>query len=150
VVHLDGTPLMVRTIPRGGAEVTDAVAARLDIDSTAAEAIKCQNGLLTDTNPQAGAAVADAVRPLMNEIRSSFAYLNTGQRHSRVTRLVLSGGSAMLPGLVAALTTRLKVEVSLANPTARLRRAPGTARASLEPFRLSAAVSIGLSLAATP
>jgi type IV pilus assembly protein PilM len=150
VVHQDGTPLMVRTIPRGGAEVTESVAVRLDIATPAAESVKCQVGLLTDTNPEAAAAVADAIRPLMNEIRSSLAYLNTGERQSRVTRLVLSGGSAMLPGLVAALAARLKVEVVLADPTARLRRAAGHARQSLEPFHLSAAVSIGLTLGATP
>src|SRR3954451_16339654 len=45
VVHADGEPLIVRTVPRGGAEITESLATRLGIPPPEAEALKCRFGL---------------------------------------------------------------------------------------------------------
>jgi type IV pilus assembly protein PilM len=148
VVHADGKPLIVRTIPRGGAEVTEMLAARLGIAVADAEALKCRIGVASAEDPDASDLVRSAVRPIVNEIRSSFAYLNTGDRPAQVVRLALSGGGALLPGLVEMLGDQLGIPVALADPTVRL-RGPRRARYDdLDRFRSSAAVSIGLSLGA--
>ena len=92
--------------------------------------------------------VRDAIRPLINEIRSSFTYLNTGERQKRVTRLALSGGGALLPGLIEELSDQLGVQVVHARsgrPGAQHQRGRHD---DLERYRSSAAVSIGLTLGA--
>lgn len=148
VVHADGEPRIVRTIPRGGAEITEMVATRLDLSFEDAEALKCQVGLLTGEGREAAEVVRDAVGPLISEIRSSFAYLSAGERQARVSRLALCGGGSLLPGLVDALRRQLSLEVVIADALSRL-RAPGRRRLdSLVQFRASGAVSIGLTLGA--
>jgi type IV pilus assembly protein PilM len=147
IVHVDGEPLIVRTVPRGGAEITTAIAKRLNITADEAEALKRRIGLTPDTEPATADVIADAVRPLISEIRSSFAYLTAGDRPTRVARLALSGGAARLPGLEAALHTELGVNVVAADPTVRLKHTSG-GHAGLKDFRHSAGVSIGLALGA--
>src|SRR4051812_2682487 len=95
VVHADGEPLIVRTVPRGGAEITSAIATRLGVQLPEAEAIKCRFGLHGDGDPVTADAAAEAVRPLASELRSSFTYLASGERQKRVTRVALCGGSAL-------------------------------------------------------
>ena len=103
VVHHAGAPLIVRTLPRGGAEITERIAARVGATVPEAESIKCRVGLLDDGGPDTAAVVREAIRPLISEIGSSFTYLTTGDRQARVARVALSGGGAQLPGLVDAL-----------------------------------------------
>lgn len=148
IVHADGQPLIVRTIPRGGAEITEMIAARLGATLGEAESLKCRVGLRTDDGPETAEVVREAIRPLINEIRSSFAYLSSGSRQTRVQRLALSGGGALLPGLVEVLGTQLDVEAVIADPVIRLRDQRRSKQDGLEKLRSSAAVSIGLTLGA--
>jgi type IV pilus assembly protein PilM len=148
VVHADGEPMIVRTIPRGGAEITEMIAARLGATVGEAESLKCRVGLRSDDGPETADVVREAIRPLVSEIRSSFAYVTSGAGHTRVGRLALSGGGALLPGLAGALSSQLDVEVVIADPLARLRdQRRGKHGNNLE-LRSSAAVSIGLTLGA--
>jgi len=148
VVHADGEPLIVRTIPRGGTEITEVIATRLGITVPEAESLKARVGLRADEGPATAEVIQEAVRPLISEIRSSFTYLTAGDRQTRVTRLALSGGGSLLPGLVDALSRQLDVEVVLADPMIRLRDQRRGKHTSLEQLRASAAVSIGLTLGA--
>jgi type IV pilus assembly protein PilM len=148
MVHADGEPLIVRTIPRGGAAITELIAGRLGATFDEAEALKCRVGLHTDDGPETAEVVREAIRPLVTEIRSSFAYLTSGARQSRVNRLVLSGGGALLPGLAAALGAQLDLQVILADPALRLRDQRRGKQDGADRLRSSAAVSIGLTLGA--
>ncbi|HET9516408.1 MAG TPA: type IV pilus assembly protein PilM [Actinoplanes sp.] len=148
VVHADGEPLIVRTVPRGGAEITEAIATRMGISTTEAEALKCRFGLHGDGRPDTPGAATDAVRPLVNEIRSSFTYLASGERQKRVTRLSLCGGSALMPGLAEHLQEQLSVSVMFADNAARLRDTRRARQRGFDSFVPSAAVSIGLTLGA--
>jgi type IV pilus assembly protein PilM len=149
VVHRDGEPLMVRTIPRGGDEITEMLAAKLRLPATEAEVRKCEVGLDDEIDPSTAAVVRDAIRPLISEIRSSFTYVSSGEDQSRVSRLALTGGGALLPGLVEALHTQLGLDVLLADPTVRFQGGRRRKRASsMDGVAASAAVSIGLTLGA--
>ncbi|MEN3359424.1 MAG: type pilus assembly protein PilM [Mycobacteriales bacterium] len=148
LVHVDGVPLIVRTIPRGGAEVTEMIAARLGATVAEAESLKCRVGLRADDGPETADVVREAIRPLVSEIRSSFAYLTSGARHTKVRRLALAGGGALLPGLPDALSAQLEVDAIIADPVVRLRDQRRGKHDSLELLRSSAAVSIGLTLGA--
>lgn len=170
VIHVDGTPKVVRTVPRGGTEITSMLATRLGISHADAEQLKCRygvSGVSADPNwtlPRHGAAgefdsdesaevVAEALRPLINEIRSSFAYFSTTHPGVPVRRLALVGGAALLPGLADELTKQLGVQAFLSDPLQRvdtLRRGKQQDAAGdlLSLHRSSAAVSIGLTLGA--
>jgi type IV pilus assembly protein PilM len=148
VVHADGQPLIVRTVPRGGTEITETIAARLGIPAAEAEALKCRIGLRSDEEPRVADVITEAVRPLINEVRSSFTYINTGDRQAQVARLALTGGSALLPGLVDELHQQLGIPVVLADPAMRLGGLKRGKHDLLERYRSSAAVSIGLTLGA--
>jgi type IV pilus assembly protein PilM len=148
IVHVDGEPLIVRTVPRGGREVTEMIATRLGATMSEAEALKCRVGLRSDDGPETAEVVREAVRPLISEIRGSFGYLTGAGRYTRIARLALSGGGAQLPGLVDALASQLDVQVTLANPLMRLRDSVRGKHDTLEHLRSSAAVSIGLTLGA--
>ncbi|MCA2215350.1 type IV pilus assembly protein PilM [Jidongwangia harbinensis] len=148
VVHADGEPLIVRTVPRGGSEITDAMATRLGLPAAEAETLKCRFGLHGDGSPATADAAADAVRPLLNELRSSFTYLASGERQKQVTRVALCGGGALMPGLAELVQEKLSVQVMYADSAARLRDIRKARERGFDRFVPSAAVSIGLTLGA--
>jgi type IV pilus assembly protein PilM len=148
IVHHDGAPLIVRTLPRGGTEITERIAARIGATVPEAEAIKCRVGLLDEGGPDTAAVVREAIRPLINEIRSSFTYLTTGDRHTRVARVALSGGGAQLPGLVDALREQLDLDVVITDPMMRVHERRRSKRPGPDRLRSAAAVCIGLTLGA--
>jgi type IV pilus assembly protein PilM len=149
IVHTDGTPKIVRSVPRGDSEVTKMVATRLGLSPAEAETIKCRIGLKEDENEESATIVSDAIRPLLTEIRSSLNYYLQSNPGGRVSRLALVGGGALLPGLPERLTEELGVPTFLSDPLQRvhdLRK--GGRHDVLGRFRSSAAVSIGLTLGA--
>jgi type IV pilus assembly protein PilM len=148
VVHVDGEPLIVRTVPRGGTEITASMATRLGVTIAEAEALKCRFGLHGDGRPDAAAAAADAIRPVVNELRSSFTYLASGERQKQVTRVSLCGGGALMPGLAEYVQEQLDVSVMYADITGRLRDTQKARQRGFDSFAPSAAVSIGLTLGA--
>jgi type IV pilus assembly protein PilM len=148
VVHADGEPLIVRTVPRGGADITDQIANRLGANRDEAETLKCRVGLQAAEGPETADVIREAIRPLLGEVRSSFAYVTSGERQTRVARLVLSGGSALMPGLAAYLGQELGVDVVPADPSVRVRDLRGGRRDHLQPLQSSASISVGLTLRA--
>ena len=148
VVHVDGEPLIVRTVPRGGSEITASMATRLGVPEQEAESIKCRFGLHGDGNPATSDAALDAIRPLVSELRSSFTYLASGERQKQVTRISLCGGSALMPGLAEHLQSQLNLRVMYADSASRLRDTRKGRERGFDSFVPSAAVSIGLTLGA--
>jgi type IV pilus assembly protein PilM len=149
VIHVGGEPRIVRTVPRGGAEITDALVTKLKLAPADAERLKREVGLLANPDPQIAAVITDALRPLVSELRSSFEYLAAGDSQLRVDSLALCGGSAILPGLVDAFAQEFGIEVFLADPLIRLRESRHRGyHDELSLYRSSAAVSVGLALAA--
>jgi len=148
VVHADGEPLIVRTVPRGGAEITATISTRLGLPLPEAEELKCRFGLHGDGRPDTADTIADAVRPLINELRSSFTYLASGERQKQVTRVSLCGGGSLMPGLAEYVQKQLGVGVLYADSACRLRDTRQARQRGFDSFMPSAAVSIGLTLGA--
>lgn len=149
VIHTDGVPRIVRTIPRGGSEVTKLMASRLGMSLPEAEALKCRVGLIRGQGPETSEVVAEAIRPLVGEIRSSLDYYTAANPRDQVSRLALVGGASLLPGLTERLTGQLGVPTYLSDPLQRVNDSRRGGRHDvLGRFRSSAAVSIGLTLGA--
>ena len=164
VVHADGRPLIVRTVPRGGVELTSVLAERLSISTDEAERLKCIFGLRPQGTEQAGQAsapgqddhigrvagiLAEALRPLLSEIRSSFTYARSVNPAAAAASLALTGGCAMLPGLIEHLRHELGLDVQLADTLSHLHDPRQRGKHNeLALYRMSAATSIGLTLGA--
>jgi type IV pilus assembly protein PilM len=149
IVHVDGAPQIVRTVPRGGDDITALMASRLGVELAEAEALKRQTGLFNIGSPEVTEAVAEGIRPLISEVRSSLAYYPTIRPGDAVERIALVGGGSQLPGLVDELARKLRVTAYLSDPLQRVvdsRR--GGRHDKLDLHRASAAVSIGLTLGA--
>ena len=155
VVHTGGIPRIVRTIPRGGNDITALLASRLSLPYKEAEELKVRIGTAAvldehaETEHVVSEIVNEGVRPLINEIRSSISYFLKAHPDEAIGRLCLAGGAAQLPGLTGVLTRTLDLPVFQGDPfqyvaTAR-HRGEGE---SLRRFRSSSAVSVGLALGA--
>lgn len=149
VIHTNGVPRIVRSIPRGGAEITRMIATRLSLGAEDAETLKRRVGLTAADRSETSEIVNEAVRPLLNEIRSSLAYYANSHPDERVVRLALVGGAALLPGLTERLSESLGVRAFIADPMKRINDSRrGGRHAALGRIAPSAAVSIGLALGA--
>ena len=150
IVHTDGTPKIVRTVPRGGADITKVMAERLAISEEEAETVKCRAGLDVEDAPETAEVINDALRPLVTEIRSSFNYFASAHPDApAIKRVALVGGASLLAGLPAALTEHLGIPAFLSDPLQRVNDTrKGGRHDVLARYRSSAAVSIGLTLGA--
>ncbi len=139
VVHTNGIAQVVRVVLRGGAEWTSRLADQANLSEEEAESAKRTIGL--DGESQAARALREAVRPLITEIRGSIHFFATQHRVS-VERISLTGGGALLPGLVDHIAEEMGTPVTLATPMRHITDSTPSARQSTE----SSAVAVGLAL----
>jgi type IV pilus assembly protein PilM len=147
VVHRHGTPHLVRVVPFGGRQVTDRLADGLGVSAADAEATKRTVGAVGDSMP--ALQVRDGLLPVLSEVRASLRYFVTTVG-SAVDRVLLTGGTSALPGLVGLLGAELALPVRIGMPLRHLDSAPdgeGERWAEGEaPFEGPSAVSVGLAL----
>jgi type IV pilus assembly protein PilM len=146
VIHDGGLPQIVRTVPRGGAEITGTIAARLNLSLAQAEASKCQVGLNPAADPQLADVIGEALRPLFGDILSSVNYYTGMRPGAGIDRLALVGGGSLLPGLVEALGQRAGTPAYLADPLQHVRQTRRGRHEELKRHRASAATCIGLTI----
>ena len=109
-----------RTILRGGAALTAALAEAYSCDEAMAEDIKLTRGLLTSSAlPATGgderridAALKEALRPVLREVRQTLASVRSRVR-TPLESILLTGGSALLPGLSEYLAEELGLPVTV-------------------------------------
>jgi type IV pilus assembly protein PilM len=117
VVHEDGIPRFVRVLGTGGRELTDAVAAALDLPFETAESVKRQVGQVSDdVIARAGIALERPLAALLDEVRSSLDYYRNQPGAARLLRVVTTGGGSLLPGIVDRLSTLVGLPVAEAEP----------------------------------
>ena len=115
VIHDHGVPKLVRTLARGGQELTDLLVENLDLTLEEAERVKRATGI--DGQPNAASdALRTGVRPLLAEIRSSINYFRAGNDRAQLDGISLTGGGAALPGLAAALSSQNGVPTGVVTP----------------------------------
>jgi Tfp pilus assembly PilM family ATPase/ribosomal protein L12E/L44/L45/RPP1/RPP2 len=113
-----GRTLFARSVPRGGAELTAAIADTYRVDDAAAERAKhTQAALLHDplgeidpSRRRLDGVLREALRPLVRELRQTFAAAR-GQDVPACARIALLGGTSRLPGLAEFLTNELSIGV---------------------------------------
>lgn len=144
VIHHHGVPRLVRTVARGGQDLTDLLVEELNLTAEDAERIKRRVGLTADRDA-ASEALRVGIRPLLAEIRSSINYFRTGNDGARPESISLTGGGADLAGFTEALSGQVGVPVERHTPMLHVgnRNAGGEAAE-----QAATAVSIGLAMGA--
>lgn len=117
VVHEAGLPRFVRILGVGGRVLTEVAARDLELSADVAEALKRRVA-------EAPAALLDRARgvldrplgDLLDEVRGSLDYYRTQPDSVPVRRVVLTGGTALLPEVPERLATLVNLPVVLGSP----------------------------------
>jgi type IV pilus assembly protein PilM len=148
VIHHNGVPQLVRTLPRGGQELTDLLVDRLNLTAEEAEQAKRETGIAGDRGPVSSTLEA-GIRPLLAEIRSSINYFRAGADRAQLDGISLTGGGSALPGLAAILSDQNGVPTDVTTPMQHIHNPPvATARGASESDQVGSAVSVGLAMGA--
>jgi type IV pilus assembly protein PilM len=112
-----GTLMFTRSVSAGGEALTRAIAQSLDFNLTQAEEYKRAYGMQKD---KLEGKITSATKPIMdtvvNEIKRAFAFYEEKYKQEHVDTVLLSGGTARLPGMIIYLAEALGLEVQLVNP----------------------------------
>ena len=120
VITHDGVPHFVRIISTGSADITQAVAKRMQVDPSVAEALKRQFGSFPAPLSDDQRAIADTVHAsageLLTSVRNTIDYYVNTRPNLHVDRIVISGGGSKLRGMVEALGRLTGLPVLEAGP----------------------------------
>lgn len=150
VILTEGVPQFVRIIPTGGADVTKAVAARLEISTGEAEAVKQYLGLgataQTPDDFRAAAVIRESVNELYASLRNTVNYFVNTHPEQPVREVVLAGGGAHLDGFAAGLSEFTRLPVTVVSAFDGVARARSVPEADLAVRGSSIAVAYGLAV----
>lgn len=124
VIVANGQPALVRMLPSGGQDVTEAVAGALSISLTDAEQAKRHIGVGFATEPelQVGAeAIRTVASSLIEAVRNTFVYYASAGQHSAPEVAVITGGGSQLPGLGQYLSSATRLPVTVGRPLSTLK-----------------------------
>ena len=114
VVAQEGHILFTRSIATGGANLTRAIIAEFNLPQKQAEEYKQTYGILED---KLSGKVAALLKPILDivigEVLKAIEFYRSRHAEAQVTRVVICGGGAFLPGLSKFLVERTSLEVSL-------------------------------------
>lgn len=139
---IDGAPRFARTLPLGGAHLTEAIARERGLSLDEAERSKVREGVLEVAGAAGAMRVLERLaRDLLRTIGGLDAVVG-GASDKAIDGLVLIGGGARLPRLDQFLAERTGI------PTARLSVAPGPPAGALlaggDPLRFAPALALAL------
>jgi type IV pilus assembly protein PilM len=145
-----GIPFITRSIATGGASITATIARTLGIPMEQAESMKRDIKSMQAFAPTGDLTpiLSVLVKPILDEIRYSFNLYQgqeTGGPPKRIEKIILTGGSALLPRLPEFLTQQMNVNTYLGNPWARVVYPPDL-RPLLEELGPRFAVTIGCAM----
>jgi type IV pilus assembly protein PilM len=143
-----GASIFTRDFTLGGNSVTEALAANLGVPFEEAEKAKIE-GVGDDEQTRVSfreglIAYAD---PICSEIERSVEYFRSTFGAENINRILLSGGGALIPGMVADLGHRLGIETEIINPFKKIQLNNKVFKPeSAEGIGPIAAVGVGLAL----
>lgn len=103
----------------GGYEMTKAVATALSIDPSQAETLKHRYGLIDSPENQARASILPLVDMMVFETRKTIESFERS-RNLRISRVVVVGGLANMPGFTGYLKQKIDRDILVGNVFARL------------------------------
>ena len=148
VVHNRGVPKLVRTLARGGQELTERLIDRLSLNADQAEQAKFESGLM-GPQPEVARILNEGIRPLLAEIRSSINYFRSGNEEAQLERISLTGGGSRMSGLAQAVSEQTGIPTNVITPMQHIRNR--WVQPDVDPDdteRSASAVSVGLAMGA--
>lgn len=144
VIIENGIPFLNRSIDVGGAAITRAVAASLNIGYERAELFKHDVGLSEASASSVPQTIESILEAVLNEIKYSLN-LYRSQHDKDIEKIIVTGGSGMLSYLPSYLTRNLNKKVYLADPWARVIY-PEELKPVLDEIGSRLAVAVGLAM----
>ena len=135
-----------RSIPTAGEAFTRAVAQSLGVTPQQAEEYKRTYGL--DQNQlegKVGRSLEPIIKVVAGEIKKAIHYYQLNIKGDTPTAIIISGGTAGLPGIAPALTNTLGMEVTIGSPFAKVKVDAESAK-GLANYAPLYAVSVGLAM----
>lgn len=140
-----GVLAFTRSISSGGEALSRALVQGLDFNPTQAEEFKKTYGLEQD---KLEGKIVSAVKPIMDtiigEMKRAVVFYQEKHKQERIETIILSGGTAKLPGMVVYIAQSMGLEAQLANPWVGIRR--DERFRVLEGEGVTFAVAVGLAL----
>lgn len=122
-VFADNALRFTRNVPSGLYTVIKTVAQNLNLEPIQAEEyIKTYGMSLDKLNGKVKDAAVPVISLLLDEVKRSNTFYETRGGTGSVKRLIISGGGALVPGLVVHAANYLGLEVQLADPWGRISR----------------------------
>ena len=125
VVCYGGFVRFTRAIPTGGDVITKTIMQTLALDHEQAEEYKKVYGL---DDFQGEGKVAAAIKPVIDnlilEVQRAAVFFTNHNPSASIKRVVLSGGTALMPNLLSYIANKLDLEVMLANPLNNIEISP--------------------------
>jgi type IV pilus assembly protein PilM len=150
VVHERGTPRFVRILSGGGDDITSALVNALAMSVEDAEAAKVTLGVApAGTAPEPGAAqiIEQRATAFIDDVRRSLDYYASQPDSIPVARLVVTGGGAQLPGLLARMASSIELPVEPGRVLDHVKAGDlGLSEEQLEHVSAVSAVAVGLAL----
>lgn len=115
ILSQDG-PVFTRDIFLGGRQLTEQIQSQLGLSFEEAEKVKLMWDRSPDQLDQIGPSFLSVVQTWMDEIKKILDVLTASDPETKPTKIVLSGGSSLLPGLPQFLSKGLQLPVELFNP----------------------------------
>jgi len=120
IIIQNGVPCFTSSIPFSSRGITDLIASQMGIAREEAEKIKITQGIehsVDGKNNPVLALVSPLLENLSTEIEKTIDFYHTfPDSDADIKKVIISGGSANLKGIVPYLATNLAYEVELGNP----------------------------------
>ncbi len=139
----NGVPYLNKTINLGGWHLTKTIAESLSLPVEQAEQFKLDLSL--GSEEEFPLVLKKNVIDLVNEIRYSMNLFMSSQSNKNIEKVILTGGSSLLPSLTKYLSGELKIRVYVGDPWARVMY-PVDLRPILDEIGPRFSVTIGLAM----
>lgn len=149
VVAANGEPRLIRILPSGGNDATEAVVTTLQMPLAEAEQLKRAIGIVNNVAPEQQAArdaVVSVTRQLIDGIRNTFVYYSGNNPGAPIQHVILTGGGAYLNGLGQYLASATRLPVGFGNAFSHV-KVGKKAQTAIQGQELYAASAVGLALA---
>jgi len=135
--------IYMREQPFGGNQLTQEIQNKFGLSPEEAEAAKRAGGLPDNYE-------ADVLQPFMDmlglEVARALQFFFTSTQHNQIHHIVLSGGSAAIPGVEEAVSKRVQVNTIIANPFVNMQVSGKIKARSLTQDAPSLMVACGLAM----
>jgi len=144
IIIEDGIPILNRSIDVGGKTLTTAIAKSLHIDLSRAEQFKRDIGVSGHSGSNIPRVMQQTLQPILQEITYSHN-LYLSQTNQSVEKIILTGGSALLPAMDQFLAASTNINTYIGDPWSRVSY-PDELKPVLDEIGSKLPVAIGLAL----